>query len=59
MIVFSDICQCCARGFCVNHTTFKCHSSSLCYPSFPMAWTSFSEAGYYGHLYHNFFVVDL
>jgi hypothetical protein len=39
----SDIHQCCARGFCGNHTTFQCPSSSSRDPSFPMAWTGFLE----------------
>jgi fluoride ion exporter CrcB/FEX len=28
MIVWSDIHQCCAKGFCGTHTTFQCPSST-------------------------------
>jgi hypothetical protein len=29
MIVWSDIHQCCAKGFCGTHTTFQCPSTSV------------------------------
>jgi hypothetical protein len=40
---FEKIHQCCARGFCGNHTTFQCHSLSFPYPYFPVSWTGFQE----------------
>jgi hypothetical protein len=42
MTVLSDIHRCCARGFCGNHTIFRC-PSSFCDPSFPVAWIGFKE----------------
>jgi hypothetical protein len=45
MIVWSDIHQCCAKGFCGTHTTFQCPSSTSHYPSFLVAWTGCPRVG--------------
>ena len=37
MTVLRDIHRCCSRGFCGNHTIFRCPSLSSHDPSFPMA----------------------
>jgi hypothetical protein len=59
MTVLSDIHQCCARGFCGNHTIFRCPSLSSRDPSFPVSWTGFRETVCSGRLCHTLVVADL
>jgi hypothetical protein len=43
---WSDILQCCAKGFYGIHTIFSCPSLSSHYPSCVVAWTGCPESGH-------------
>jgi hypothetical protein len=43
---WSDILQCCTKGFYGTHTIFPCHSSSSHCPSCVVAWTCCPESGH-------------
>jgi hypothetical protein len=46
VISWSDIIQCCAKGFYGIHTTFPCPSLTSHYPSCVATWISCPESGH-------------
>jgi hypothetical protein len=44
---WSNILQCCAKGFYGIHTIFLCHSSTSHYPSCVAVWTGCPKSGHF------------